>query len=82
MNYFGASIYGKKPSGIATYSAGPWGGSRCGVALRAFLSELGCLPVSVRERTLLALMTAVFCGASEGGGGDRLRIPNGCCHLE
>jgi|EP01047_Picozoa_sp_COSAG01_P056366 hypothetical protein len=23
-----------------------WGGARCGVALRAYLSELGCLPVS------------------------------------
>ena len=46
MNYFGASVYANKPSGIATYSAGMWGGARCGVALRAYLSELGCLPVS------------------------------------
>ena len=46
MNYFGSSIYAKKPSGIATYSAGMWGGARCGVALRAYLAELGCLPVS------------------------------------
>ena len=29
-----------------TYSAGHWGGARAGVALRPFLSELGCLPVS------------------------------------
>ena len=28
------------------HSAGMWGGARCGVALRAYLSELGCLPVS------------------------------------
>ena len=46
MNYFGSSVYSKKPSGIATYSAGKFGGARCGVALRAYLSELGCLPVS------------------------------------
>ncbi|KAK7233204.1 NADPH-dependent FMN reductase [Aureococcus anophagefferens] len=46
MNYFGSSVYARKPSGIATYSAGMWGGARCGVALRAYLSELGCLPVS------------------------------------
>jgi NAD(P)H-dependent FMN reductase len=46
MNYFGSSLYAKRPSGIATYSAGMWGGARCAVALRAYLSELGCLPVS------------------------------------
>lgn len=46
MNYFGSSVYAKRPSGIATYSAGMWGGARCGVALRSYLSELGCLPVS------------------------------------
>ena len=46
MNYFGSSIYSKKPSGIATYSAGVWGGARCGVALRSYLGELGCLSVS------------------------------------
>ena len=46
MNYFGSAIYSKKPSGIATYSAGMWGGARCGVGLRAYLGELGCVPVS------------------------------------
>ena len=29
-----------------TYSAGQWGGTRAGVALRTTLGELGCLPVS------------------------------------
>lgn len=46
MNFFGSSTYARKPSGIVTYSAGNWGGARAGVALRPFLSELGCLPVS------------------------------------
>merc|ERR1712008_74827 len=46
MNHFSSKTYGFKPSGIATYSAGAWGGARCGVALRAYLSEIGCLPVS------------------------------------
>jgi len=41
MSYFGSSFYGFKPSGVATYSAGNWGGTRAGVALRPFLSELG-----------------------------------------
>ena len=41
MSYFGASAYKAKPSGIITYSAGMWGGTRAGVALRPFLSELG-----------------------------------------
>merc|ERR1712226_389043 len=46
MSHFGASNYGFKPAAICTYSAGMWGGARAGVALRPFLSELGCLPVS------------------------------------
>lgn len=35
-----------KPSAIVTYSPGPFGGCRAAMALRPFLSELGCLPVS------------------------------------
>jgi NAD(P)H-dependent FMN reductase len=46
MGHFGGSNYGNKPSGIIMYSASPWGGARGAVALRPFLSELGCLPVS------------------------------------
>ena len=38
--------YSFKPTGICTYSAGKWGGARAGVALRAYLGELGCLGVS------------------------------------
>jgi len=46
LNHFGSSQYGYKPSSIVTYSAGQWGGVRAAVTMRAFLSELGCLPVS------------------------------------
>ena len=46
LNHFGSSLYSYKPSVIATYSAGQWGGARAAVHLRSFLSELGCLPVS------------------------------------
>ena len=46
LNHFGSSLYSYKPSVIATYSAGQWGGARAAVNLRSFLSELGCLPVS------------------------------------
>ena len=46
LNHFGSSLYSFKPSVIATYSAGQWGGMRAAVAMRTFLSELGCLPVS------------------------------------
>ena len=60
MNYFGASIYAKRPSGIATYSAGMWGGARCAVALRAYLSELGCLPVSATFQQAGAWKTGAF----------------------
>ena len=35
-----------KPSAIVSYSVGPWGGSRVGIALRPMLSELGTLSVS------------------------------------
>ncbi|MGY6630536.1 MAG: NADPH-dependent FMN reductase [Wenzhouxiangella sp.] len=46
LNHFGSSLYSYKPSVIATYSAGQWGGARAAVGMRTFLSELGCLPVS------------------------------------
>lgn len=46
MGHFGGSLYKFKPSGIITYSPSPYGGARAAVALRPFLSELGCLPVS------------------------------------
>lgn len=46
LNHFGSSLYAYKPSVIATYSAGQWGGARAAVGMRTFLSELGCLPVS------------------------------------
>ena len=46
MSYFGGSKFAYKPSGIITYSPGEYGGMRAAMALRPFLSELGCLPVS------------------------------------
>eukprot|EP00984_Skeletonema_dohrnii_P029593 scaffold20341_cov94-Skeletonema_dohrnii-CCMP3373.AAC.1 len=46
LNHFGSSTFSFKPSAIVTYSAGQWGGTRAGVALRTTLSELGALPVS------------------------------------
>ena len=46
LNHFGSSLYSYRPSAIATYSAGQWGGARAAVNMRTFLSELGCLPVS------------------------------------
>ena len=46
LNHFGSSLFSYKPSAIVTYSAGQWGGMRAAVAMRTFLSELGCLPVS------------------------------------
>lgn len=46
LNHFGSSLFAFKPSAIVTYSAGQWGGARAAVAMRTFLAELGCLPVS------------------------------------
>ena len=46
LNHFGSSLYSYKPSAIVSYSAGQWGGTRAAVAMRTFLSELGCLPIS------------------------------------
>jgi chromate reductase len=46
LNHFGSSLFSYKPSLIVTYSAGQWGGTRAAVAMRTFLAELGCLPVS------------------------------------
>ena len=48
MNMVGCSKYANKVSGSVCYSgfSSPAGGARCAVALRPYLSELGCLPVS------------------------------------
>jgi NAD(P)H-dependent FMN reductase len=46
LNHFPSSAFSFKPSLIATYSSGQWGGVRAAVNMRTFLSELGCLPVS------------------------------------
>lgn len=46
MNQFGGSKYGYKVSGCICYSMTPTGGGRVAQALRPYLSELGCLPVS------------------------------------
>ena len=46
LNHFPSSAFSFKPSLIATYSSGQWGGTRAAVHMRTFLSELGCLPVS------------------------------------
>ena len=46
MDHFGGSNYAYKPSAIITYTPGPFCGMRCAMALRPFLSELGCNPIS------------------------------------
>lgn len=46
LGHFGGSNFAFKPSGIVTYSAGPWAGMRAAMAARPILSELGCIPVS------------------------------------
>ncbi len=46
LNHFGSSTFSFKPSGIISYSAGQWGGTRAAHSLRPTLSELGCIPVS------------------------------------
>lgn len=46
LNHFGSSSFSYRPSLIATYSQGQWGGARAAMSMRGYLSELGCLPVS------------------------------------
>lgn len=46
LNHFPSSAFSFKPSLIATYSSGQWGGTRAAVNMRTFLAELGCIPVS------------------------------------
>ena len=46
LDHFGGSCYKAKPSGIISYSAGPWGGTRAAMPLQYMLHELGALPVS------------------------------------
>lgn len=46
MGHFGSSNYKCKPSGIVTYSPGPFAGMRAAMAIQVMCHELGCLPVS------------------------------------
>lgn len=46
IGHFGGSVYKCKPSGIVTYSPGPWGGMRAAMSIQVMLHELGCIPVS------------------------------------
>ena len=46
MGHFGGSNYKCKPSGIVTYSPGPFAGMRAAMAIQVMCHELGCLPVS------------------------------------
>jgi len=46
MGHFGGSNYKCKPSGIVTYSPGPFAGMRAAMAIQIMCHELGCLPVS------------------------------------
>ena len=62
LNHFGSSLFAYKPSAICTYSAGQWGGMRAAVAMRSFLSELGCLPVSA----MIHVPRAQDCFAADG----------------
>ena len=76
MNYFSTNMYKHKVSGIATYSAGMWGGARCGVALRAYLSELGCLPVSATMQMRSAWMGKSW-QPEDGGTKNALAVASG-----
>jgi NAD(P)H-dependent FMN reductase len=46
MGHFGGSLYKCKPSGIITYSNGPFAGMRAAISIQVMCHELGCLPVS------------------------------------
>lgn len=46
MGHFGGSLYKCKPSGIVTYSPGPWGGVRAAKSIVGMTHELGCISVS------------------------------------
>jgi NAD(P)H-dependent FMN reductase len=67
LNHFGSSLFSYKPSAIVTYSAGQWGGMRAAVAMRTFLSELGCLPVSAMIHVPKAQMVFGEDGALQEG---------------
>ena len=83
LNHFGSSLFSYKPSAaIVSYSAGQWGGTRAALALRAPLSELGCLPVSAMvhiprahevlgaDGVLLTTSSTSSSGSDEGHDGD------------
>ncbi len=65
LNQVGCSKYAHKVSGCVCYSGFPSaaGGARCAVALRPYLSELGCLPVS--KQTIIPNANAALNDAGE-----------------
>lgn len=46
MNFFARDDYAHKPSACICYSMNAYGGPHVAAALRPYLSELGCLPIS------------------------------------
>ena len=71
LNHFGSSLFSFKPSAIVTYSAGQWGGIRAAIGMRAFLAELGCLPVSAmvhvpKAQEVLAVDGSFLAGVDQG----------------
>ncbi len=71
LNHFGSSLFAYKPGVIVTYSAGQWGGMRAAVAMRTFLAELGCLPVSAMIHVPHAQDVFDEDGAVQSGGDAR-----------
>ncbi|MGJ8689751.1 MAG: NADPH-dependent FMN reductase [Gammaproteobacteria bacterium] len=67
LNHFGSSLFAYKPSAIVTYSAGQWGGMRAAIGMRAYLSELGCLPVSAMIHVPKAQEVFTEDGAAQPG---------------
>jgi len=83
LDHFGATRFAYKPSFIATYSAGPFGGVRAAMQLRALTGELGCIAVSAMFAAPTAQTSLDEMGKPVGPNGELLigQMKNGLKQL-
>ena len=84
MDHFGPPNYACKPSLIAVYSAGPFGGVRAAIQMRAITGELGCISIQPIFAAPTAEGSLTEAGEPVGDNGKLLKAQATLClnHLE
>lgn len=74
IDHFGIASYRCKPSAIAVYSAGPFGGVRAAMQLRAMTGEIGCSAIRTMFMVPTAQTALLDTGVEVGEAGTLLRL--------